>query len=88
MGSFEENPLGLHDMLGNVGEVTEDCAHESYEGAPADGGAWLTGDCSRRMMRGGWWVGKAEFVRSAIRVKKAADTRSAIAGMRVALTLE
>jgi hypothetical protein len=45
MGMYEANPFGLHDMLGNVGELVEDCQHLSYEGAPGDGSAW-TGACA------------------------------------------
>ncbi len=30
-----------------------DCVNRSYEGAPADGSAWLRGDCLARMLRGG-----------------------------------
>lgn len=45
VGMYEANPFGLHDMLGNVGELVEDCQHLTYEGAPADGSAW-TGACA------------------------------------------
>ena len=56
VGSFPPNPFGLHDMHGNVGEWVEDCWNDSYRSAPADGIAWLSGDCDRRLSRGGsWW---------------------------------
>ena len=41
VGSFAPNKFGLYDMVGNVLEWTEDCLHENYNGAPADGSAWL-----------------------------------------------
>ena len=55
VGSFAANQFGLYDMVGNVWEWTEDCWNESYQGAPADGSAWTSGDCSRRVVRGGSW---------------------------------
>lgn len=70
VGSFEKNPWELFDTAGNVWEWTEDCWHESYEGAPQDGRAWLEshdGDCSSRVMRGGSWYSKSNGIRSANR---------------------
>jgi formylglycine-generating enzyme required for sulfatase activity len=49
------NAYGLHDMLGNVWEWTQDCWHDSYVGAPSQGfPAWET-NCSgdSRILRGG-----------------------------------
>lgn len=45
VGMYAPNAFGLHDMLGNVGELVEDCQHLTYEGAPRDGTAW-TSDCA------------------------------------------
>jgi formylglycine-generating enzyme required for sulfatase activity len=54
VGMYEPNAFGLCDMIGNVGEIVEDCEHQSYEGAPQDGSAWTT-NCSSdmKMHRGG-----------------------------------
>ena len=53
VGSFPPNPFGLHDTAGNVAEWIADCWNPSYQGAPDDGSAWTTGDCTQRVVRGG-----------------------------------
>lgn len=42
VGRYKPNAFGLFDMIGNVGELVEDCEHLDYHGAPADGSAWMT----------------------------------------------
>lgn len=51
----QANAWGLYDMSGNVWEWTQDCRNQNYEGAPSDGSAWTTGNCRRRVLRGGSW---------------------------------
>ena len=66
---YRANRFGLHDMLGNVWEWTEDCWHNSYNGAPANGSAWTTGgNCRLRVLRGGSWYYLPWFLRSAFRL--------------------
>ena len=55
VGSFVPNGFGLYDMHGNVWEWVEDCWNGSYAGAPSDGGAWESGNCAGRVLRGGSW---------------------------------
>jgi formylglycine-generating enzyme required for sulfatase activity len=85
--SFMPNPWGLHQVHGNVWEWVEDCWHESYVGAPTDGSAWTTGDCSYRVLRGGSWDKFPRSLRSAYRNWNRPGDRSSSIGFRVARTL-
>ncbi len=87
VGSFKPNRFGLYDMLGNVWEWVEDCWNASYSGAPTDGSAWNTGDCSRRVLRGGGWYYGPRNVRLAKRLKNAPAAHGHDLGFRVARTL-
>lgn len=86
VAQFQANAFGLHDMLGNVWEWTEDCFNTSYNGVPTTGSAWLTGDCSLRVVRGGSWAYDPWFVRSALRSRAVAASRYDALGFRVART--
>ena len=87
VGSFEPNAFGVHDMHGNAFEWVEDCWNESYAGAPPDGSAWRSGNCSRRVVRGGSWGSSQSFLRSANRNGSPAGSRGRLLGFRVARTL-
>jgi formylglycine-generating enzyme len=87
VGSFPPNQFGLYDMLGDVLNWTEDCWNASYSGAPADGSAWLTGDCSRRVVHGGSWDMDFRAARSAMRRGIPTSYRNTTLGFRVARTL-
>ena len=66
--SFKPNAFGLFQVHGNMSDWV-DCWHESYTGAPADGSAWLTGDCQSRVVRGGGWLNGARETRASARFK-------------------
>jgi formylglycine-generating enzyme required for sulfatase activity/uncharacterized caspase-like protein len=89
VGSFTPNVFGLHDTHGNVEEWVEDCWHENYKGAPADGSGW-TGDClpiSARMVRGGAWNSIPISLNTVRRERYAPSLRRNKLGFRIARTL-
>jgi formylglycine-generating enzyme required for sulfatase activity len=89
VGSFKPNAFGLHDMHGNVWEWVEDSWHDSYDGAPADGSAWVRGsDPNYRVVRGGSWRLESELVRAAVRVKRNINVGFDTLGFRVARTIQ
>ena len=67
VGRYRPNAFGLYDMHGNVHEWVQDCWNKSYAGAPRDGNAWTSGDCSQRVVRGGSWFYTPWLLRSALR---------------------
>ena len=102
VGSYKPNPWGLHDMLGNVQEMIEDCWHENYQGAPSDGSAWTKSGCQLFVARGGDYELLYVSMRAAERLfwgygpeagdpqgpDAAFNSRSNVAGFRVAADLE
>ncbi|MGF1513218.1 MAG: formylglycine-generating enzyme family protein, partial [Elainellaceae cyanobacterium] len=81
---FTANLFGLFDMHGNVWEWCLDHWHASYEGAPADGSAWLTEkDEASRVLRGGSWSDYPEDCRSAIRSNHNPAVHDYVIGFRV-----
>ncbi|MEP7200320.1 MAG: SUMF1/EgtB/PvdO family nonheme iron enzyme, partial [Chloroflexota bacterium] len=86
VGSYRANSFGLYDMLGNVEEWTQDCWNPNYGGAPTDGRAWTSGDCSLRAVRGGSWDDAPVGLRAAYRVGSPTVIRVYRRGFRVART--
>ena len=87
VGRFKANGFGLHDMIGNAWEWTNDCWHDDLANAPLDGSAWLAadgGDCAARTPKGGSWISGPGWGRAAVRSRDGADYRSFMLGFRVA----
>jgi formylglycine-generating enzyme required for sulfatase activity/uncharacterized caspase-like protein len=84
---YQSNPWGLFQVHGNVAEWVEDCWNRSYKGAPSDTSAVKTGDCNRRVLRGGGWSYWASDVRSAYRESARKENRYVHVGFRVARDL-
>ena len=86
VGSYRANAFGVHDMIGNVGEWVEDCSAPSYEGLDSTP-APRTGDCVKRVVRGGSWGTIARQLRVAERLNYAPTDLDDSIGIRVAKTL-
>jgi len=81
------NPFGIHGMNGGAWEWVEDCWHNSYDGAPADGSAWISSDCRENVIRGGSWRNDSTYAHSASRFTYDTGVRYILNGFRVAKTL-
>jgi formylglycine-generating enzyme required for sulfatase activity len=88
---FPANAWGLHDMHANAWEWCLDEWHESYEGAPTDGRAWVDaaeGEKSKesvktKLLRGGSWNDDPRSCRSAYRIHDRPGIASLNVGFRV-----
>ncbi len=89
VGSYRPNGFGLYDALGNVSEWTQDCWRESSwrEQPPLDGTAVDSGDCARRVVRGGAWNDEPWVLRSGFRSGDPAGNRANDLGFRIARTV-
>jgi formylglycine-generating enzyme len=83
-GRFQPNAFGLHDMLGNAWQWTEDCFVSHYRDAPGNAAvarAWE--DCAQRVLRGGSWNNGPGYSRAGVRDTGGAVNRDSINGFRV-----
>jgi formylglycine-generating enzyme required for sulfatase activity len=87
VGSFPANAFGLFDMTGNVHQWVADCYNATYDGAPADGSAWNTGNCNQRINRGGAWTDEPRTLKLAHRFSDGGTGRFSSVGFRLARSL-
>lgn len=88
VGGKKPNAWGLYDMHGNVMEWVEDDSHNTYDGAPVDGTAWIDrGRGACRVFRGGGWGFGALYCRSAYRFGGRPDFKAAVLGFRLACSV-
>ena len=89
VGQKKPNAWGIYDMHGNVWEMTMDAAHQGYEGAPADGSAWMEGGATNQdgvvihPLRGGGLRSTDLRIRSASRHAYAQTASSYYVGFRI-----
>ena len=83
VGKKEANPWGLYDVYGNVLEWVQDEWHDTYNGAPADGSAWVYGVSADRVNRGGGWIYDVGDCRSAYRSSYDRGYRTSRLGFRL-----
>ncbi|MDM8560864.1 SUMF1/EgtB/PvdO family nonheme iron enzyme [Thiotrichales bacterium HSG14] len=84
VGSFEANPFGIYDTVGNVWGWIADSWHEDYTNAPNDDKIWAEGaDKSYRVLRGGSWSDYSYNSRVADRYRGNPDDRDNSGGFRV-----
>jgi formylglycine-generating enzyme required for sulfatase activity len=84
--SLEANPWGLFNVQGNVWEWTKDYWNDSNQGNPGNGSARTTGDCTKRIVRGGSWSNDPQNLRAAYRYRSIIGRRSNGLGLRLART--
>ena len=83
------NELGLYDMSGNVWEWVEDHWHDNYNGALADGSAWVDSEKGPfRVLRGGAWFYYPGYCRCTNRIRSTPLYRGDCIGFRLVLPLQ
>lgn len=88
VGSFEANPFGLYDVIGNAREWVADCYVNNFVNAPVDGSAVADGDCGKRVVRGGAWNSSPVDMRTANRSRIDSGVSASYMGVRMAAEID
>lgn len=89
VGFTAQNAFLVHDTIGNVWEIVEDCWNPELSYNNGDGRATtLRGDCSQRVIKGGAWDSDAMQVRPATRATIGSTAAANTVGFRVARALD
>jgi formylglycine-generating enzyme required for sulfatase activity len=83
VGSFQPNPFGLFDTVGNVFEWVSDCWNPDHEGAENTTAPRTTGVCEFRVIRGGSFYYFNKVSRASYRAKNRPGVKSYWLGFRV-----
>lgn len=85
VASYQPNPNGLFDMIGNAWEWTADCWTGSYDELPSDGSPLETNSCAEYALRGHSWTDAPGPVRPETRYSLSPVARQSMVGFRLAL---
>jgi len=82
VGSFPANANGMHDVHGNVWEMTYDCASPKYlpEGRPTED---AKANCTKRIVKGGAWYSPVNQVGFSMRAAVGTDFANNGIGFRI-----
>jgi len=86
VGQKPANKFGLHDMIGNVYELTLDCYRDNHVGAPTDGSAVMGANCPH-VVKGGSHYSGPENLRPSDRGRVPAEVYDSTLGFRIARAL-
>jgi len=87
-GTKLPNEMGLYDMSGNVSEWVRDCWNVNYRFAANDASARETGDCSKRVVRGGSWKNNAYYQKASVRSWSSVNEAYNTVGFRLVEEIE
>lgn len=87
VGTYQPNAFGVYDTAGNVAEWVADCYQNHYLGAPSDGSAVYTDNCSSRVVRGGSMRSTSKQLYNYLRTEMKESSIQENIGIRVVVDL-